>query len=92
MEDVTVEDYAHAQRVWNNFNCATLGQYADIYLKTNVVLLVDVFESFRDMCLLHYGLDPAHYVTLPSYAWDVMLRLTGVKLDTLRDVDMYQFF
>ena len=91
-EDVSDEDYAHAQNVWRTFHCTKLGEYADIYLLTDVLLLTDVFEGFRDMCLTHYGLDPAHYLTLPSYAWDVMLYKTGVVLDTLQDVDQYLFF
>ncbi|XP_054279772.1 uncharacterized protein LOC128997944 [Macrosteles quadrilineatus] len=90
--NLTDDDYAHAQRVWTKFNCTTLRQYADIYLQTDVLLLADVFEGFREMCLTHYGLDPAHYLTLSSYAWDVMLFKTGVILDTLQDVDQYLFF
>jgi len=90
--DVSEDDYAYAQRVWDEFGCRTLGDYADIYLKTDVLLLADVFETFRDNCLEHYGLDPSHYLTLPSYTWDCMLLHTKVKLDTLQDVDQYLFF
>ncbi|XP_054270714.1 uncharacterized protein LOC128991659 [Macrosteles quadrilineatus] len=91
-EGVSDADYEHAQRVWEKFDCTTLGQYADIYLATDVLLLADVFEGFREMCLTHYGLDPARYLTLPSYAWDVMMFKTDVILDTLQDIDMYLFF
>ena len=52
--------------------------------------LADVFESFRDMCLDYYGLDPAHYYTLPNFAWDAMLKNTKVKLDHIHDLDMYE--
>ena len=91
-EDVNPSDYQHAQRVWRHFGCQTLGDYADLYLKTDVLLLVDVFESFRDTCIENYNLDPAHNLTLPSYTWDVMLLKTGVTLDTLQDPDQYLFF
>ena len=91
-EDVSAKDYAHAQTVWREFDCATLGDYADVYLRGDVLLLADVFEAFRDKCMHTYELDPAHWLTLPSYAWDVMLYKTGVTLYTLQDVDQYLFF
>ena len=61
-----------------------------IYLKTDVLLLADVYENVRDMCLEYYGLDPAHYYTLPNYAWDVMLKMTAVELEQIHDRDMYE--
>ena len=67
-----------------------LGDYHDFYLATDVYLLADVFENFRDMCLDYYGLDPAHYYTLPNFAWDAMLKNTKVKLDHIHDLDMYE--
>ena len=67
-----------------------LGQYHDLYLRTDVLLLTDVFEHFRDLCLEYYGLDPAHYFTLPNFAWDAMLLKTGVEIDPLTDQEMYE--
>ena len=67
-----------------------LGQYHDLYLRTDVLLLTDVFENFRDLCLEYYGLDPAHYFTLPNFAWDAMLLKTGVEIDPLTDQEMYE--
>ena len=75
--------------VWRTFNCQTLGDYHDIYLKSDVLLLADVFESFRKMTLATYKLDPAHYFTAPGLSWDAMLKLTGVKLQLVDDPDMY---
>ena len=86
------EDYAHAQKVWNDMNMNNLGDYHDVYLKTDVLLLADVFMEFRRICLDKYRLDPAHYITAPSLTWDAMLLKTGVKLELLKDPDMYTFF
>ena len=84
-------DYAHAVNVWNSFRVQTLGEYNDLYLKTDVLLLADVFESFRTDSIASYDLDPAHYFTLPSFTWDAMLKYTGVRLELLTDVDMLLF-
>ena len=85
--DITDEDYAHAQNVWDTFKCKTLGDYSDIYLKTDVLLLADVFETFRDVTIKTHKLDPCHYYTLPSLSWDAMLRFTGVELELLQDYE-----
>ncbi|XP_025271320.1 uncharacterized protein LOC112639960 [Camponotus floridanus] len=88
---VSESDYAHATRVWKRFSVETLGEYSDLYLKTNVLLLADVFENFRAACLESYGLDPAYYFTLPGYTWDAMLKYTGVRFELLTDIDMMMF-
>ncbi|RLU21131.1 hypothetical protein DMN91_005504 [Ooceraea biroi] len=90
-DTVADDDYAHATTVWNRFAIENLGQYSDLYLKTNVLLLADVFENFRDTCIRSYGLDPAHYYTLPGYTWDAMLLYTGIEFELLTDVDMVRF-
>ena len=90
-EGITDDDYKHAQEVWDTFNCATLGDYHDLYLKTDVLLLADVFENFRQTALSTYKLDPAHYYTLPGYSWDCLLKCTNVSLELLTEPDMYLF-
>ena len=90
-ESISDSDYQHAQKVWDTFNCATLGDYHDIYLQTDVLLLADVFENFRRTALSTYGLDPAHYYTLPGYSWDALLKLTNVSLELLTEPDIYLF-
>ena len=68
------EDYAHAQRVWEAFDCKTMEDYTDLYCRTDVLLLADVFETFHKTCLKQYGLDPAHYYTSPGLSWDACSR------------------
>ena len=87
-EDISEEEYAHAQKVWETFEIENMGQYHDLYLKSDVLLLADIFENFREQYLNIYGLDPAHYVSLPSSSWDAMQKMTGVRLDLISDVDM----
>ena len=59
-------------------------------LRTDVLLLTDVFENFKDLCMEYYGLDPAHYYTLPNFAWDAMLLKTGVEIEQLHDQEMFE--
>ena len=90
-EDISDSDYAHAQKVWETFGIENMGQYHDLYLKSDVLLLADIFENFREICLDIYGLDPAHYVSSPGLSWDAMQKMTGVSLDLISDVDMQNF-
>ena len=91
-EDISNEDYQHAINVWNTFGCKTIRDYHDLYLKSDVLLLADVFENFRKTCLHHYNLDPAHYYTSPGLAWDACLKTTGQHLQLLHDYDMLMMF
>ena len=86
--EISEADYKHAQEVWNTFCMTDFGQYYDLYLKTDVMLLADVLENFRNMCQTNYQLDPAHYYSSPGFAWEAMLKMSGVKLQLLDDIDM----
>ncbi|KAB0792615.1 hypothetical protein PPYR_11269 [Photinus pyralis] len=88
-EHISRDEYERVVRIWNVFNCKTLGDYSDLYLKTDVLLLADVFQNFRSLCMNVYGVDAAHYVTTPGLTWDAMLKFTRVKLELLTDMDMY---
>ena len=83
-------DYEHAKRVWDAFHCQSMQDYHDLYLKTDVLLLADIFESFRSVCLSNYGLDPAHYVSAPQLSWDGMLKHTACELQLISDPEMFR--
>jgi hypothetical protein len=89
-EKCSQDDYDHAERVWSHFKCKTLKDYHDIYLKTDVLLLADAFEEFRRVCMTHYQLDAAHYVSDPQFSWDAMMKMTECELDLLSDPAMYR--
>ena len=90
-EHITDEDYQHAENVWNEFGLSSKGEYHDLYLKSDVLLLTDVFENFRKTCQQYYGLDPVHYFTSPGLSWDAMLKMTEIEVELMSDVDMFQF-
>ena len=91
-EGITDENYAHAQKVSNTFNIKNLGEYHDLYVQSDTLLLADVFESFRDKCREIYELDSAHFLSAPGLAWQVCLKKTEVKLELLTDNDMLLMF
>ena len=88
--EISDEDYEHAQKVWKYVDMKTMRyfNYHNLYLKTNVLLLADVFENFRDLCMKNYDLDSCWYYTGPGLAWDACLKKTGVKLELLSDSNM----
>ena len=88
MSDISQCNYEHAQKVWRALNAKNLGEYHDLYLKTDVILLANVFEAFRDTCLEYYQLDLAHFYMWPRLAWQVCLKKTGIKLELLTNLDM----
>ena len=94
MSGVSSENYEHARKVWKEFEIKNLGEYHDLYLKTDVILLANVFEAFREVCLKNYGLDPAHFYTAPGLAWEACLKKTKTKirLELLLDPDMLLMF
>ena len=87
-KDIADTDYMHAKRVCKDFEIKKLGEYHDLYLKIDTLLLADVFENFRKMCLKFYNLDPAKFLPAPGLAWQAALRKTEVKLELLIDIDM----
>ena len=87
-EGISDENYAHAGKVWETFEMKTLKDYHDLYNQVDVLILADVFENFRDICIKNYKLDPAHYYTAPGLAWDAALKITEVELELLSDINM----
>ena len=88
-QHITDDEYDHTKEVWNTF--MTLGDYHDLYLVNDVLLLTDVFENFRKTCMQYYKLDPCHYFTSPGLSWVAMLKMTNIKLELMTDIDMFQF-
>ena len=83
-ESINQDEYDHAQNVYNTLGCKTFKDYHMAYLNSDVLLLADVFEMFRKVCINYYELDPANYLTSPSLAWDAMLLKTGIELELLK--------
>ena len=89
---ISDEDYLTCNKIWNEFNMKNMGHYDNHYLKKkNVLSLSDVFETFIDSWLKFYKLDPCHYFSSPGLSWDAMLKMTGVRLEKIVDIDMYLF-
>ena len=88
---ISLKDYLTCEKIWDKFDIKDMGDYHDHYLKKDVLLLADVFEKFIDTCLKFYKLDPCHYFSSPGLSWDAMLKMTGVKLENISDIDKYLF-
>ena len=88
MEDINDIDYRHANNVFKRFELENIGQYHDLYVQSDTLLLADVFENFRDMCIKVYQLDPAHFLSLPGLSWQACLKKTNIELELLTDYDM----
>ena len=90
-KNISEKDYGKAKNIWNTFRIKTLGKYHDLYLKTDVLLLCDVFEKFINTCLNYYGLDSCHYFSSPGLSWDAMLKMTGIELELVSDINIHLF-
>ena len=88
MEDIDDIDYRHGNNVFKGFKLENIGDYHDLYVQSDTLLLADVFENFRDMCIKEYELDPAHFLSLPGLAWQACLKKTNIELELLTDYDM----
>ena len=88
MEDITDADYVYAKTVCKDFEIKKLEEYHDLYVQSDTLLLADVFENFRNMCLKIYELDPAKFISVPGLVWELALKKTRVKLDFLTEINM----
>ena len=91
-ENVSDSVMDHVKNVCNTFKIKNLGKYHDLYVKTDTVLLADVFENFRDKCLNTYKLDPVYYLSVPGFSWQSCLKMTKIKLELLIDNDILLLF
>ena len=88
MENIDDIDYRHGNNVFKRFELENLGEYHDLYVQSDTLLLADLFENFRDMCIKEYQLDPAHFLSLPGLAWQACLKKTNIELELLTDYNM----
>ena len=88
---ISEKKYQRAVNVWKVFKIKNLGEYQDLYLKCDVLLLCDLFEKFISVCLKDYRLDCCHYYSSPGFSWDAMLKMTGFKLEKIDDIDIHLF-
>ena len=88
LENISETDYAHANNVFKIFNINNLGEYHDLYVRSDTLFFADIFENFRQSCLKNYELDPAHFVSLPGLAWQACLKKANIELELLTDYDM----
>ena len=87
LDDISDKDYNHAQKVFEEY-CTDIGDYHDLFVQTDTLLLADVFEKFRDKCIEIYGFDPSYFLSAPGLAWQACLKKTEVKLELLTDYHM----
>ena len=88
IEDIIHAGYIHAKRVCKDFDIKNLGEYRDLYLKSDVLLLVDFFENFKKMCLKIDELIPAKFISAPGLAWQATLKKKKRKTELLTDIDI----
>ena len=91
ISDGYIEDYLACEKIWNKRKMKNMGNYHDHYLKKDVLLLADVFEKFISTCLKYYELDPCQYFSSPGLSWDAMLKVIGIELGKISDIDKYLF-
>ena len=85
------EDYNHVNKVWDIFDIKNMGEQHDLYVKTDVLVLSEIFQDFRQNCFKIIGLDPLWYYTAAGLFYDALLKITGIKLNVIQDEDMYLF-
>ena len=88
LEYIKDKHYEHAKNVWNTFKIRNLGEYHDLHIQSDTLLLSDVFETFRKTCIKEYELDPCYFGSAPGLSWEACLKPTKVKLELLTDVDV----
>ena len=74
LENISDKDYRHAQKIWEVFEIKNLGEYHDLYVQCDALLLADVFENFRDKCIKIYELHPSYFVSAPGLAWQACFK------------------
>ena len=89
-QHITRDDYSHVIDLWRLFGITNLGQFHDLYVITDCLLLCDAFEKHRKLCYSNFKLDPLHYFTLPGFSYDACLKQSRLKLEYIKDINMLQ--
>ena len=89
--DIEDNQYETAKKVYNHFKCNNIMDYHKLYLKADVLLLSDIWNNFKNVCLTNYKLDPTYYLTAPSLSWDAFLKVSKIELELISDYEMYLF-
>jgi hypothetical protein len=90
--DISDDDYQHALRVWDVFNCESIKDYHNIYVSLDTTLLADCFEYVRNLIKSEFGIDPAHYISLPGVAFDAAMIAGNVEYENLNDIEKQTLF
>ena len=90
-KSISREEHKFATRMWDKFKINNLTEYAELYCEIDTLLLAEIFQKFRKTMLKFGGLDPAHYISLPVFGWDIMLKTTRCVIGLPKDVDQIHF-
>jgi hypothetical protein len=88
---ISEHDHEFASKVWKKFECQNLLDYTEIYCKIDTILLAEIFQKFRKDMIKFSGLDPAKYISLPSFSFDSMMKITKCKIGLPKDINIVQF-
>ena len=89
-KSITIERYKELQKIWDSFGCQNLGEFLEIYLESDILMLADIFENFRNNSLKYYHLDPANFVSSPSLSYHAMLLLSDVEIQPYPSIEVYR--
>ena len=84
-EDIINKDHKHGRNVWETYGMQNMGEYHDLYVQSDTIMLTDIFENFRNNCMKIYELDPAHFLSAPGLTWEACLKQTKIKLELSTD-------
>ena len=90
-ETITQDEHSFGEKVWKKFNCQNLLEYCLVYCRSDTLLLAEIFQKFRNTMHDFCGLDPSYYISLPSFAWNAMLKTSDITLESFTDIDQALF-
>ena len=88
-KSITLAKYEELKQIWKSFDCQNLGEFLEIYLESDVLMLADIFENFRNNCLTFYHLDPANFVSGPYLSYQAMLLKYGAVIEPFPTLEIF---